>query len=334
MTQYDLLTMGRSSIDLYSNDVGAEFSEIESFGAFVGGCPTNIAVGATRLGLKTAILTGVGRDPVGEFIVGFLKKEGVDTQFIPTKPGHRSSAVLLGIQPPDKFPLVYYRDNCADIELDIDDVVAAPIANSRALVVTGTGLSREPSRSATLIALERAKAAGTRTVLDLDFRLDQWGDARAFGATIRSTLSNVDIVIGTEEEVMMAASEGTAVVHDSQVSSPDVVGSVDRAIERILSAKISALALKQGSKGSTVFTPSGDRHHAPPFSVEVVNVLGAGDAFAAGFLYGMLKGWHLGTAAKMGNATGAIVVGRQGCANFMPTEREALDLFGGKGVSP
>src|SRR5215471_20558748 len=162
---YDLLTMGRSSIDLYANDVGAPFVDIKSFAAYVGGSPTNIAVGAQRLGLRTAVLTAVGDDPVGDFILKFLKDEKVETRYIPCKPGTRTSAVVLGIEPPDKFPLVYYRDNCADIQLSIDDVLAAPIADCQVFEFSGTGLSREPSRSATIFAAEKAKAAGAKVIL-------------------------------------------------------------------------------------------------------------------------------------------------------------------------
>ena len=134
---YDILTMGRSSIDLYSNDVGAPFVDIRSFGAYIGGCPTNISVGTCRLGLRSVLLTGIGEDPVGGFLLKFLADEGVETRFIVRKPGHRTSAVILGIEPPDKFPLVHYRDNCADIELTIDDVLAAPVAESRTLLISG-----------------------------------------------------------------------------------------------------------------------------------------------------------------------------------------------------
>ncbi len=176
---YDVITMGRSSIDLYSNDVGAPFVDITSFAAYVGGCPTNISVGTQRLGLHAALLTAVGDDQVGNFILHFLEQEGVETRFIPRKTGRRSSAVVLGIEPPDRFPLTYYRDNCADIELTIDDVLATPIARSRALLISGTGLSKEPSRSATLFAAEMAQQAGVPVVLDIDFRPDQWHDPRA-----------------------------------------------------------------------------------------------------------------------------------------------------------
>src|SRR5215471_484483 len=157
---YDLIAMGRSSIDLYSNDIGAPFEQITSFAAYVGGCPTNISVGTRRLGLHPALLTAVGDDQVGNFILHFLRREGVETRYIPTKAGRRSSAVLLGIEPPDRFPLTYYRDNCADIALTIDDVLAAPITDSSALLISGTGLSKEPSRSATLFAAELAHQAG------------------------------------------------------------------------------------------------------------------------------------------------------------------------------
>src|SRR6476620_12353491 len=125
---YDILAMGRSSIDLYANEIGAPFTEIKSFAAYVGGCPTNISVGTRRLGLRSALLTALGEDQVGNFILHFLRNEGIETQYIPRKPGHRSSAVVLGIEPPDRFPLVFYRDNCADIELSIEDVLAAPLA--------------------------------------------------------------------------------------------------------------------------------------------------------------------------------------------------------------
>src|SRR5919205_550933 len=182
---YDVLAMGRSSIDLYSNDVGAPFVDITSFAAYVGGCPTNVSVGTRRLGLRSALLTAVGDDIVGDFILHFLHKEGVETAFIPRKPGRRTSAVVLGIQPPDRFPLVFYRDNCADMQLGIDDVLAAPVTSSRVVLISGTGLSREPSRSATVFAAERARQAGATVALDIDFRPDQWPDARAFGATLR-----------------------------------------------------------------------------------------------------------------------------------------------------
>ncbi len=330
---FDILLMGRSSVDLYANDIGAPFHEIKSFAAYVGGCPTNISVGTRRLGLRSVLLTAVGCDPVGDFILHFLQQEGVINNFIPRKPGRRTSAVILGIEPPDKFPLVFYRDNCADIELNIDDVLAAPVAESHILLVSGTGLSREPSRSATIFAVERAHACGTKVVLDLDFRPDQWHDTRAFGVTIRSILRLTDVVIGTADEVKAGAlRENLSVtVEHSQVSGAQVSGDVLKAVETILNAGPEALALKRSGEGTTVYLKGGERIEAATFPVEVQNVLGAGDAFASGFLYGYLKDWDWHRSARMGNACGAIVVTRHGCANFMPYEQEALTFIEERG---
>ncbi len=312
---YDVLSMGRSSIDLYANTIGVPFEEITDFAALVGGCPTNISVGTYRLGLKAALLTGVGNDHVGTFILHFLKKEGIETRYIPTKIGHRTSAVLLGIQPPDQFPLVYYRDNNADIELTIDDVLAAPVADSRLLLISGTGLTREPSRSATQFAAELAQRAGNEVVLDIDYRADLWHDPRAFGVQIRLTLPRVDIAIGTEAEILAATDALTP----------------DEAVARLLEGVRKAVVFKQGEHGSTVYTKDGTVYPAKPFKIEVLNVLGAGDAYASGFIYGHLQGWDWTKTARMGNATGAIVVTRQGCANAMPTLDETLAFIESQG---
>lgn len=335
---YDSLHMGRSSIDLYANDVGAPFVDIKSFAAYVGGSPTNISVGARRLGLKTALLTGLGVDPVGDFILHFLNNEGVETKFSPRKPGHRTSAVALGIEPPDKFPLVYYRDNCADIELTIDDVLAAPVAQSRVFQFAGTNLSKDPSRSATMFAAELAQQGGTEVVLDIDFRPDQWHDPRAFGVAVRAVLPNVDIVIGTEDEInaaMLTDPAQLSLTH-SQVSDTKVKGDVDAAISALLKLGPKALLQKRGGEGVRVHLKKGDgpveQIDAPGFPVEVYNILGAGDAFGAGFLYGHVKGWGWYKSARLGNACGAIVVTKHGCANFMPTLPEVekfVESYGG-----
>ncbi len=333
MKTYDLLTMGRSSIDLYALDVGAAFVDIKRFAAYVGGSPTNIAVGARRLRLRVALLTAVGQDPVGDFILHFLTQEGVETRFIPRKPGTRSSAVVLGIEPPDRFPLVFYRDNAADVQLTIDDVLAAPVHDCRAFEFAGTNLSREPSRSATFFAAEQARAAGATVFCDLDFRADQWHDPRAFGVNVRAILPLTDIVFGTEEEVKAAVLTATDQVQItySQISAPTVRGDVDEAVAALLARGPKALVVKRGAAGATVYPADGRRIDVPGFPVEVYNVLGAGDAFAAGFIYGYLHGWDWYRATRMGNACGAIVVTRHGCANFMAYEDEALAFIASRG---
>ncbi|MEJ2703070.1 MAG: 5-dehydro-2-deoxygluconokinase [Sedimentisphaerales bacterium] len=326
---YDTLHMGRSSIDLYSNDIGSPFVDITSFAAYVGGSPTNISVGGRRLGLKTALLTGLGQDPVGDFILKFLQEEGVETRFIRRKPGMRSSAVVLGIEPPDRFPLVYYRDNCADIALTIDDVLDTPISRSEVFQFAGTNLSREPSRSATLFAAELARRAGTKVVLDIDFRPDQWHDPRAFGVVVRSALRLADVVIGTEDEINAAMlTDVSRIELTDSVSDTQVRGDVERAIHEMLSMGPKALLQKKGREGLCIHVVDTqgdiDEIDAPGFPVEVVNILGAGDAFAAGFLYGYVRGWGWYKAGRLGNACGAIVVTKHGCANFMPTYEEVM----------
>lgn len=321
---YDTLHMGRSGIDLYSNDVGAPFVQIQSFAAYVGGSPTNISVGSRRLGLKSALLTAVGEDPVGDFILNFLNTEGVETKFIPRKAGHRTSAVILGIEPPDKFPLVYYRDNCADIELSIDDVLAAPIAASRVFQFAGTNLSKEPGRSATIFAAELARQAGTTVVLDIDFRPNQWHDPRAFGVAVRSVMRLVDIVIGTQDEINAAVltDPGQVSLTHSQISDTKVQGNTENAIATLLAYGPQALIEKRGEHGARIHLKNKLKIDAPGFPVDIYNILGAGDAFGAGFLYGYVKGWDWYKAARLGNACGAIVVTKHGCANFMPTFEE------------
>ena len=330
---YDLLAMGRSSIDLYSNDIGAPFHQITSFAAYVGGSPTNISVGAQRLGLQTALLTAVGEDPVGDFVVHFLENEGVDTQFIVRKSGRRTSAVVLGIEPPNRFPLVYYRDNCADNALSIEDVLAAPVTEVTTFEFAGTNLAKESSRSATLFAAERAHRAGVSVIFDLDFRPDQWHDPRAFGVATRSALANTRVVIGTQDEIKAAVLEDPRQVHltHQQVSDAQVQGNVQSAVGMLLSLGPEVIIEKCGAEGARIHSRESTPVEVPGFPVKIHNILGAGDAFAAGFIYGFARDWSIYKATRLGNACGAIVVTRHGCANFMPTYEEVMAFANSRG---
>jgi 5-dehydro-2-deoxygluconokinase len=330
---YDVITYGRSSIDLYSNNIGSPFEQIKEFGAFVGGSPLNIAVGAKRLGLKSALLTAVGNDMVGKFLLAFLKKEGVETAFIPVKDKARTSAVILGIEPPDNFPLVYYRDNCADSKLDIDDVMKADIAGARLLEVSATALNVEPSRSAAFFAAERAAENNVPVLVDLDFRADQWHDPRAYGVTARAFLNYCTMAIGTVEEVLatMVKDPSQIKIRNQQISAPEISGNIDEAIKAILKTGVETLIIKRGEKGSSVFLKDGKVIDVPGFRVDVVNVLGAGDAFAAGFIYGYLQGWDWYKCCRLGNACGAILVTKHGCANFNPTYQEVTSFVESQG---
>jgi 5-dehydro-2-deoxygluconokinase len=311
---YDVLTMGRSCIDLYAHQIGVPITDVTSFDAYVGGCPTNISVGTRRLGLRSALLTAVGDDQVADFVLAFLNREGVETRFIPRKTGRRTSAVIMAIQPPDKFPLTFYREGCADRELTTEDVERAPVAESAIVLVTGTGLSHEPSRTATFHAAERAAAAGSQLFVDVDYRPDQWPSRAEFATSVQQLIRHASLVIGTEEEVAAAA------------DNDDVEG----AIATILKATRAPLVLKRGARGATLFR-DGTRTDVAPFRIQVLNVLGAGDAFASGLITGIRRGWPLERAIRMGNATGAIVVTRHGCANFMPTDAEVESFVGEQG---
>eukprot|EP01089_Gocevia_fonbrunei_P008081 TRINITY_DN19748_c0_g1_i1.p1 TRINITY_DN19748_c0_g1~~TRINITY_DN19748_c0_g1_i1.p1 ORF type:complete len:338 (+),score=57.88 TRINITY_DN19748_c0_g1_i1:287-1300(+) len=331
--KFDVITFGRSSIDLYSQNIGSPFNDIKGFDAFVGGSPLNIAVGCARLGVNASLLTAVGNDKVGEFILNFLNGEGVNTHCIPVKNGSRSSAVVLGIEPPDKFPLVYYRDNAADSQVDIDDVDNANIPDYKILLINGTALNIEPTRSATFYATEIANRNEVDVVLDLDFRADQWHDYRAFGLTVRAILPRVKMAIGTEEEILAATliDSSQVTIKEQQISAPEIKGNIDESISQLLSSGIETLIVKRGEKGASIYQMDGSRKDVPGFPVTVLNVLGAGDAFASGFLYGILKGWDLKKSCRMGNASGAQVVTKKGCANFMPTLEESMDFIKQKG---
>ena len=331
--KYDVITYGRSSIDLYSANIGSPFTDIKSFNAYVGGSPLNMAVGTRRLGLNSALLTAVGDDQIADFLLNFLKKEGVETGLIPRKPGSRTSAVVLGIEPPDNFPLVYYRDNCADSKVNIDDVIKADIASTRLFEISATALNVEPTRSAAFYAAEVAVQNKVPILIDLDFRADQWHDPRSFGVTARAYLKYSTIALGTEEEILatMLKDPNQIKIKNQQISAPEIRGDVNKAIEDIMKLGIEALIVKRGAKGSSVFLHDGKIIDVPGFPVEVLNILGAGDAFASGFMYGYLNGWDWYKCCRMGNACGAILVTKPGCSNFNPTLSEAMEFIESKG---
>ncbi len=330
---YDVITYGRSSIDLYSANIGADFVDIQQFNAYVGGSPLNMAVGTKRLGLRSALITGIGQDQVGDFLLNFLNKEGVETKFIQRKPGFRTSAVVLGIQPPDNFPLVYYRENCADSKVNIDDVIYANLGDCKLFEISATALNVEPSRSAGFFAAEEAVKNNVPILIDLDFRADQWHDPRSFGVTTRAYLQHCTIALGTEEEILatMLSDPNQIKITNQQISAPEIRGNVDAAIQKVMALGIEALIVKRGDKGSSVFLKNGEVIDVPGFKVEVMNVLGAGDAFASGFIYGYLNGWDWYKCCRMGNACGAILVTKPGCSNFNPTLEEVTAFIEEKG---
>ena len=324
---YDLITLGRCGMDLFSQNIGAPFVDIQGFDAHIGGSPTNIAVAASRLGLRTALLTAVAPDLVGDFVLAHLVQEGVDTRYIPRKPGTKTGLAVVGVEPPDRFPLVFYRDNPADIWLDVADVEAAPLTQTRALLLSGTALSRGPCVAATLFAAQQAAAAGVTTYVDIDLRPDQWAGPDALREALGRLLPLVDVVIGTEEEAYALLGAAPETVFAGKRLSAEQVKELEGAITSFLvSSPGRTLVLKRGPHGASVFAAGNAVLDVPGFPVEVLNTVGAGDAFAGGLIFGRCQGWDWRASARMGNACGAIVVTRHGCAAAMPRLAE-VDAF-------
>jgi len=316
---YDLITVGRVSLDLFARDIGAPFHAINAFETSVGGSPVNIAIGTSRLGLQSIAFTAVGEDEVGKFVLRYLQRAGVHTQFIPRKALRRTGMALVGVQPPDRFPLLFYRDNAADIHLTLDDALALPLHDSAALLLSGTAFSRGATRDVCIYLAEQARALQRTTFLDLDLRPDQWQHPLAFGLNLRPILPLCDVVIGTEEEFAAALlPKPEAVI--AGTSMVDQAGLLQAM--RSLQASISALlVLKRGAQGLTLFT-KGKAIDVPGYTVEVLNTVGAGDGFASGLIYGWAQGWDWQRAARFANACGALVVTRHGCASALPQLQE------------
>jgi 5-dehydro-2-deoxygluconokinase len=316
----DFIAIGRSSVDLYGQQVGGRLEDMASFAKYVGGSPTNTAVGAARLGLRSGLLTRVGADHMGRFIREQLIREGVDVTGVISDPERLTALAILGIRDRDNFPLLFYRENCADMALTADDVDPAWFAQAGAVLINGTHLSQPDVLAASLAGAAAVKAAGGRVMFDIDYRPVLWGLAeRDMGENrfvahdqVTEQLQKVaplcDLIVGTEEEFHILG------------GSTDTIQAL--AATRALTGAL--LVCKRGAAGCVAFDgaiPGGldQGVQAPAFPVEVFNVLGAGDAFMAGFLRGWLRGEPIERCCLWGNACGAVVVSRHGCAPAMPT---------------
>jgi 5-dehydro-2-deoxygluconokinase len=304
---FDVITMGRIGVDLYPLQVGVSLREVESFGKFLGGSAANVAVAAARYGRRTALVSRTGADPFGEFLHDALRGFGVDDRFVTPFAGLNTPLTFCEIFPPDDFPLYFYREPKApDLELRADELDLDAIRSARVFWVTVTGLSQEPSRTATLEAL-RARGKAGITVLDLDYRPKFWPEPAEARRWVREALPHVTVAVGNLEECEVAVGEREP-----------------RAAARALLAHGMDLAVvKQGPKG--VLADTGKRAvEVPPVPVEVVNGLGAGDAFGGALCHGLLAGWDVERVMRFCNAAGAIVASRLSCAEAMPEESEVL----------
>ena len=324
----DLITIGRASVDLYGTQIGGRLEDMRSFEKYIGGSPTNIAAGTARLGLKSAVITGVGDEHMGRFIREQLVREGVDVRGVKTDPDRLTALVLLGIRDQEQFPLIFYRENCADMGLTEDDIDPAFIAEARCVCPTGTHLSHPATEAAVLKAVRLARDNGAKTALDIDYRPNLWGlaghgageerfiESAKVTKKLQSTLHLFDLIVGTEEEFHIAG------------GSTDTI----TALRNVSSVSDATLVCKRGPMGAAAFTgdiPGGldEGQSGPGFPIEVFNVLGAGDGFMSGLLKGWLGGEDWPTALKYANACGAFAVSRHGCTPAYPSWDELQYFF-------
>jgi 5-dehydro-2-deoxygluconokinase len=326
----ELVTIGRSSIDLYGRQRGGRLEDVTSFAKYVGGSPTNTAVGAARLGLNAGLVTRVGADHMGRFLTEQLAREGVDTHGVIADPERLTALVILGLRDRDTFPLIFYRENCADMALEKSDLDPAWLAGAGAVLINGTHLSQPNVFAASIAAARLVREHGGRVVFDVDYRPVLWGltgrdmgenrfvaDA-AVTARLQEVLPLCDLIVGTEEEIHILG------------GSTDTIA----ALRTIRESSDALLVCKRGALGCAAFPGAipdqlDDGISGRHFTIEVFNVLGAGDAFMAGFLRGWLRDEPIDTCCTFGNACGALVVSRHGCAPAMPSWPELqafLDL--------
>jgi 5-dehydro-2-deoxygluconokinase len=329
--RFDIACLGRLAVDLYAQQVGAWLEDVTSFAKYLGGSSANIAFGAARLGLRAAMVSRVGDEQMGRFLVETLQREGCDTSQVQVDPERLTGLVLLGLKDRDTFPLLFVRENCADMAVDAARIDESFIADCRALLITGTHLSTPTVRAASLAALGFAAKHGTTRVLDIDYRPVLWGLTRrgeganrfvadaAVTERLRAVLPQFDLLIGTEEEFLIAGG---------------VAGDLLASLRRVREVTAAAMVVKLGAKGccfidGAVPSQLEDAPTAVGERIEVFNVLGAGDAFAAGLMKGLLDGLDFHGAARLANACGAIVVSRHACAPAMPTPAELAHWFSG-----
>lgn len=317
-TEFDILTIGRCGVDIYPLQVGKSLEEVTSFGKFLGGSPTNVAVAAARYGEKAATITGVGNDPFGKYIRHEMERLNVSSAFVVTNPDYHTPVTFCEIFPPDNFPLYFYRSPSApDLELRQQDLPIEAVKQAQIFWLSVTGISVEPTRSAHFSALqirrntEAAKSNPKKwTIADLDYRAAFWESDQTARNHVQALLEYVDVAIGNKEECQVAIGE----------TEPD------RAADALLDRGVEIAIVKQGPLGTLAKTAT-ERIVVPVTPVEVCNGLGAGDAFGGAFCHALLQGWDVARAVQFASTAGAIVASRLECSTAMPTEEEVHDLI-------
>jgi 5-dehydro-2-deoxygluconokinase len=308
----DVTILGRIGYDLYSEEPHVPLPRVRRFSRYLGGSSANMAVGLSRLGARVGMVSCLGDDSLSEFLIEFLKAENVDTSRVQRAAGFLPSLCLTEVSPPDRFPQVFYRHDAVDTMLRVTEEDLSYIARRGMFITNGTSLCASPSRESTYRALERAHQAGCRVVFDVDYRAMSWPNPEAAGQAVRLALPFVDVLIGNPLELRLVAGEEA----------------LERATEA-LRERVPLLVSKLGEQGTRVWQ-GGESVFLPPYAVEVVSTIGAGDGFASGFLYGLLAGKPILHCLHYGNAAAAVVVSRLSCSEAMPTLEEVEQMVGSR----
>jgi 5-dehydro-2-deoxygluconokinase len=306
----DAVILGRIGYDLCSEEPHVPLPQVRRFSRYLGGSSANMAVGLARLGARTGIVSCLGADALSRFLIDFLNAEKVDTAHVQTRAGFLPSLALTEVSPPDRFPQVFYRHEAADTMLAVTPQDLDYIGASRMFITNGTSLCASPSHESTYLALERARQAGCRVVFDVDYRAMSWPSPAHAGLAVRLALPFVDVLIANEQELLLAAG----------CSEPDA------AVAALRRRGIPILVSKLGDKGTRLYR-GGESVFLPPYRVEVCTTIGAGDGFAAGFLYALLQELPIEECLHYGNAAAAIVVSRLSCSEAMPALEEVRTLI-------
>lgn len=308
----EVTILGRIGYDLYSEEPHVPLPRVRRFSRYLGGSSANMAVGLARLGARVGIISALGTDALSDFLLEFLEAEGVDVRQVQRVPGYLPSLAITEVSPPDRFPQVFYRHDAVDTMLRATQDDLAYIARRGMFITNGTSLCASPSRESTYRALERAQQAGCKVVFDVDYRAMSWPDAAAAGQAVRLALPFIDVIIGNQPELKLVAGEDD----------------LDRATE-VLRERVPLVVSKLGEQGTRVWQNS-ESCFLPPYRVEVVSTIGAGDGFASGFLYALLCGKPVEECLHFGNAAAAVVVSRLSCSEAMPTLEEVETMIRGQ----
>lgn len=310
MATFDVLTFGRIGVDIYPLQDGVGLEDVRTFGKYLGGSATNVAIAAAQHGLRSAVVAGTGADPFGRFVHRELQRLGVDDRYLVTRPELKTPVTFCEIFPPDDFPLYFYRDPIApDLTVAEDDLDLDAIRAARIYWSTVTGLSREPSRTAHHAAWA-ARARRSPTILDLDYRPMFWTSPEEATRAVGAALEHVTVAVGNREECEIAVGE----------TDPH------RAADALLGFGVELAVVKQGPRGVLARTRD-ESVEVPPHRVDVVNGLGAGDGFGGALCYGLLQGWSIERTVRFANVAGAIVATRRECSTAMPTTREVTEVL-------